>query len=195
MFITENNTLEQYTLLRKEFNETTDIYRKSILFVYLNRHCFNGLCRYSGKKGNFNVPMGRYKNPQCPIKQMTTIMPILNNFKIKNVDYKEILTDSDKGDIVYCDPPYLPLSDTSSFTSYTKEDFLAKEHIELAMLCYQASIRGATVIVSNHWTPLSEQLYTTYKAECETFEVKRVISGRDSNFKAQEVLAVFKAKK
>lgn len=101
------------------------------LFIFLNKTCFNGLYRVN-KKGSFNVPMGAYKNPMiCDEKNLRNVSHLLKNVKISCGDYKNCKNFIDTDTFVYIDPPYRPLTATSSFTSYSKCEFGDKQQIEL----------------------------------------------------------------
>ena len=103
----------------EKYAELSDIERAS-RFIYLNRTCFNGMYRVNSK-GEFNVPFGHYKNPRIiDENNLLNSSVLLKNTEIRHADFSEILKKVKKGDFVYLDPPYVPLSETSSFTSYTK---------------------------------------------------------------------------
>ena len=190
LFIPENGTKEAYQALKLEFNSSTDKYRKACLFVYLNRHCFNGLCRYNSK-GQFNTPVGTLGKASFPEKEMNEAIAVLSKFVIKCGDFRLIFDEVTEGDVVYCDPPYLPLSPSASFSAYAKGGFNLKDHEDLANCAIKASQKGVTVIISNHWTPDSERLYAN--AEINLLNVNRVISCKGDNRKpVKEVIAVFK---
>lgn len=121
---------------RKRYNELK-IYTQNLgveiasLFIFLNKTCFNGLYRVN-KKGSFNVPMGAYKNPMiCDEKNLRNVSHLLKNVKISCGDYKNCKNFIDTDTFVYIDPPYRPLTATSSFTSYSKCEFGDKQQIEL----------------------------------------------------------------
>ena len=104
--------------------------RKAALFIFLNKTCFNGLYRVN-KKGEYNVPMGAYKNPKiCDEENLKNVSLALKNVKITYADYRESKDFIDEKTFVYIDPPYRPLNITSSFTSYTENDFSDKEQME-----------------------------------------------------------------
>ena len=104
-------------------------------FIYLNRTCFNGLYRVNSQ-GQFNVPYGNYKNPRIVDENnLLNCSELLKNTEIKCADFSEILTKVKKGDFVYFDPPYVPLNETSSFTSYTKDGFDMDMQFKLREVC------------------------------------------------------------
>ena len=108
---------------------------QSALFIFLNRTCFNGLYRVN-RKNEFNVPIGSYKQPQiCNSKNLKAVSEVLQKVTILNGDYTETIKYTTKNTLFYFDPPYKPLSETSSFNSYTKYDFNDKEQIRLKVFC------------------------------------------------------------
>ena len=174
---------------RELFNTTQDVRLKSALFVYLNRHCFNGLCRYNSK-GYFNVPFGRYKLPMFPRQEMMSFYQKSHNAIFQVSDFVKTMKMAQKGDVIYCDPPYVPLSATSSFTNYTHDGFGFQEQNKLAEMAVELSSQGIPVIISNHHTPFTLNAYQ--KAKIESFDVQRFISSKvDSRGKVSELLAVF----
>lgn len=121
----------------------------SALFIYLNRTCFNGLYRVNSK-GGFNVPMGSYKNPTiCDADNLLAVSKMLQGVKIVSVDYKESGTFIDDKTFAYFDPPYRPLSVTSSFTSYALDGFNDEKQAELACFIKEMSCKGACIVASN----------------------------------------------
>lgn len=122
---------------------------KASLFIFLNKTCFNGLYRVN-KKGEFNVPMGAYKNPKiCDKENLKNVSMALKNVKIIYADYRESESFIDEKTFVYIDPPYRPLNTSSSFTSYTENDFSDKEQIELAEYINDLNKKGAKIVLSN----------------------------------------------
>lgn len=138
---------------RSRFNElilqSTDTVEKAALFIFLNKTCFNGLYRVNGK-GLYNVPMGAYKNPLiCDADNICLISGLLQNVEIKCGDYSQCADFIDKNTFVYIDPPYRPLSDTSSFNSYAKAEFGDEQQIQLGYFMELISQKGAKVVASN----------------------------------------------
>ena len=122
---------------------------KAALFIFLNKTCFNGLFRVN-KKGEFNVPIGAYKKPViCDKQNLSKIHKCLQNVIITTCDYKDCLSFIDENTFVYIDPPYRPISKTSSFTSYAEMDFTDDEQIALAKFVDRANDKGAKVVISN----------------------------------------------
>jgi len=190
-FRPETNNAEIYYKHRDDFNRTTDIRHKAALFIYLNRHCYNGLCRYN-QSGGFNSPFGRYKKPQFPETTMQAFHQKAQHATIQQSCFTKTMQEAKKGDIVYCDPPYVPLSKTANFTNYSAEGFGMDKQKELAELAKELADRGVRVVISNHDTPEIRELYKT--AKITQFDVPRFISQDANNRnKASEILAVFKA--
>ncbi len=167
---------------------------RSEMFVYLNRHCFNGLCRYNSK-GKFNVPFGRYKGPSVPHDDILLFHKQIQSVTFTAGDYTKMLAtlNPGDGDVVYLDPPYVPLSATASFTDYSNDGgFPMAKQEELAKLAEKYSAQGAVVLVSNHDTTVSRDLYKN-ASSIHAFEVTRFISaaGKSRN-KAPELIAVYK---
>ena len=124
-------------------------FEKAALFIFLNKTCFNGLFRVN-KKGLFNVPMGSYKKPViCDKDNLNEISAALKNVTITTGDYKECLGFIDDNTFVYIDPPYRPISETASFTSYAEIDFNDDEQVALGQFVGRATGRGGKVVVSN----------------------------------------------
>ncbi|TKI05003.1 adenine-specific DNA-methyltransferase [Martelella alba] len=190
LFFAESNTPQTYYSLREEFNLSADNYRRALLFLYLNRHCYNGLCRYN-LSGEFNVPFGRYKKPYFPETE-------LNWFAEKSQDavfvcehYQQTLTKAQSGSVVYCDPPYVPLSPTANFTAYHTSSFSNVEQQNLARLARQLAVKGRVpVLISNHDTLLTREWY------CDA--ILHVVKGRRTisrnilgRTKVNELLALY----
>lgn len=161
-------------------------------FIYLNRTCFNGMYRVNSK-GGFNVPFGKYNNPLiCDDVNLRKVSKALQNVEIVHQDYKAILKKAKKGDFVYFDPPYHPLNETSSFTSYTKEGFGEKEQIELRDIFLKLHKKGCLVMLSNSDAKFINKIYGELKEEGITIHkvhanrmVNSKVSGRG---KIKEVL-------
>lgn len=190
-FTSENNCEERYYYFRTQFNTTRDIRYKSALFLYLNRHCYNGLCRYNSKH-EFNTPFGRYKKPYFPTKELDAFHKAARTAQFIHNSFVDTMKKARKGDVVYCDPPYVPLSKTAYFTDYFSGGFAWKEQIELAEWAGKLARKGIPVIISNHNTDNTRALYKDAGATTELFMVRRTISCNTSNRgKVEELLAVF----
>ena len=190
LFCDKNNSSDAYYAYRLEFNKTKQgTRRRAILFLYLNRHGYNGLCRYN-LSGQYNVPFGRYIKPYFPHKEMLYFHKISQHATFVHADFKTTLLNTKSGDVVYCDPPYAPLSKTSYFTTYTNKAFGESEQIALASQAQATAKRGIPVIISNHDTPFTRELYQ--QAHMTSFPVKRSISCKGNQRMAvRELIAVF----
>lgn len=138
---------EEYNSYRINVNEVN--VKRAAEFIFLNRTCFNGLYRVN-RNGDFNVPCGKYKNPTiCDSKNLRNLSKLLRNVVFQYGDYKTSIKYIDNNTFVYFDPPYRPLSITSGFTSYTKEDFNDENQKELANYYRDLSSRKAKLMLSN----------------------------------------------
>lgn len=186
-----NNTQEEYNKIRKHFNASKNINEKSAIFLYFNKHAFNGLCRFNSK-GEFNVPFGFYESPTFPEEALNNFFIQTQQKKVifKNQGFEQTLAEANANDCIYCDPPYIPLSATSSFTSYSTNSFGKLEQQKLAKMLLDCKKNGAQCIISNSDTIESRQLYQ--EATIIELSVQRSISAAGkSRGKAKEILAVF----
>ncbi len=167
------NTAEHYYKLRQTFNECRLSKKRASLFLYLNRHGYNGLCRYN-QQGLFNVPFGSYKKPYFPAAELATLGVHLQTATLQQGDYRSVLKTAPRGSVIYCDPPYVPLSPSASFTTYSPQRFTLENQEELAALAQQAAAGGAHVFISNHDLPFTRALYR--EAEIHTLTMPRLIS-------------------
>ena len=168
------------------FSKLSNIERAS-RFIYLNRTCFNGLYRVNSQ-GQFNVPFGNYSNPRIiDENNLKNCSELLKNTEIKVADFSEILTKVQKGDFVYFDPPYVPLNDTSSFTSYTKAGFDIDMQFKLRDVCDELDSMGVKFMLSNSDTKLVNELYSNYEIK-KVFATRAVNANADGRGKITEVL-------
>ncbi|MBQ8574907.1 MAG: Dam family site-specific DNA-(adenine-N6)-methyltransferase [Clostridia bacterium] len=149
----EEHRKEYYYEKRERFNylKSTNNFdvEQAALMIFLNKTCFNGLYRVN-KKGQFNVPMGAYKNPLiCNEKNLKAVSDKLQFVSIVCGDYKKSADFIDEHTFVYFDPPYRPLNQTSGFTSYTEDDFSDEDQKELAKFVDEMDKKGARIVVSN----------------------------------------------
>ena len=131
LFTPENNNPDVYYQFRAEFNQSQDPFRRALLFLYLNRHGYNGLCRYN-LRGEFNVPFGRYKRPYFPQDELYHFAEKAQNAEFHCLSYEECMELAGVNSVVYCDPPYAPLSATANFTAYHTNSFSPAEQARLA---------------------------------------------------------------
>jgi DNA adenine methylase len=191
LFTPANNAAEAFYALREEFNTTPDRRRKAALFVYLNRHGYNGLCRYNAS-GGFNVPFGRYTGPRLPREAMRTFRRLLERCRLECADFGTVIARAGEGDLVYCDPPYVPASATANFTAYAKTGFGPEEQRRLAAACRAAQARGAWVVVSNHDTPETRTLYAGATAQRELLVARQISCDGKNRTKARELLVAYR---
>ena len=161
--------------------------QKASRFIYLNRTCFNGMYRVNSK-GEFNVPFGHYKNPRIlDENNLINCSNLLQRTEIKHADFSEILKKVKKGDFVYFDPPYVPLSETSSFTSYTKDGFDMDMQFKLRDVCDELDSMGVKFLLSNSDTKLVNELYENYNIK-KVFASRQINANADGRGKITEVL-------
>ena len=184
------NNEEQYYKIRQKFNKTSDISKRAVLFVYLNRHGYNGLCRYN-LKGGYNVPFGRYKSPYFPEKEMLAFHAKAKKAKFVLSSFESIIQSAKNGDVIYCDPPYVPLSPSANFTSYSTGGFNMDKQQQLADLANETAKKGISILISNHNTEFTRKAYA--QAQIKNFHVQRFIScNGKKRGTAGELLALFK---
>lgn len=170
----------------EEYQNWSDI-KKASRFIYLNRTCFNGMYRVNSK-GEFNVPFGHYKNPRIlDENNLINCSHLLQQTEIKQADFSEILKKVKKGDFVYFDPPYVPLSETSSFTSYTKDGFDIDMQFKLRDVCDELHSMGVKFLLSNSDTKLVNELYENYDIK-KVFASRQINANADGRGKITEVL-------
>ncbi len=189
-FEPENNTAERYYELREEFNNTKDRFHKAALFMYLNKHGYNGLCRYNAS-GKMNVPFGRRSRSYIPEKEMLNFVKRSKRAVLKCGDFEAVMRTARPGDVVYCDPPYVPLNDTSYFTSYSAGGFEHDGQVRLAAVALELAENGIPVLISNHATSLTTEIYKK-AGHRDIFPVRRHISCNGSKREyVKEILALY----
>jgi DNA adenine methylase len=193
LFTPETNNADFYYQKRKEFNLESDLFSRATLFVYLNRHGYNGLCRYNSS-GGFNVPFGRYVKPKLPVKEIQHFARRFKNAEFTNHDYRKVISEAPRRAVVYCDPPYIPISKTASFTQYASAGFGLEDQRELALTAQKyVQEKQLTVVISNHDTSLSREFYQG--AKIKSFQAKRFISQNALTRKpVKELIAIFAPK-
>lgn len=191
LFVASSNTRTSYLSLRQQFNESQDTYQRALMFLYLNRHGYNGLCRYN-LSGKFNVPFGSYKKPYFPEAELYYFAEKAQYAEFSCYSYQDVFQHLQPGQVVYCDPPYVPLSKTASFTSYARQGFTLDDQAQLALLAENAQQNGCSVLISNHDTTWTRKIY--HQAELHSIEVARSISQNGKNrSKVAEVFALYQA--
>ncbi|MCG9770642.1 Dam family site-specific DNA-(adenine-N6)-methyltransferase [Pseudoalteromonas piscicida] len=193
LFTESNNSQDRYYRIREQFNGETDPYLRSIFFLYLNRHGYNGLCRYN-MSGGYNVPFGRYKKPYFPEVEIDFLAYKLERATFIASDFEVAFNNLRRDDVVYCDPPYSPINRTSNFTAYSGAAFSDDDQIRLVQCAIKAKKEGIDTLISNHLTPFTENLYSSADYR-KLFSVQRSISqnGKRRN-KVEEILALYSKK-
>lgn len=156
---------DYYYELRAKDPKALDPIERASRLIYLNRTCFNGLYRVNSR-GGFNVPFGKYKNPQiCNEVGLRAASAALHGAAIRNDSYEHVLDTARRGDFVYFDPPYVPVSATANFTSYTAGAFSERDQRRLADAFRTLANRGCKVMLSNSDVPLIHELYADFHVD------------------------------
>ncbi|MBI9100964.1 MAG: DNA adenine methylase [Spirochaetales bacterium] len=163
----ENNRDYYYYVREMDRNEGYDkltAVERASRIIYLNRTCYNGLFRVN-KRGQFNVPFGKYKKPaivnEKVLREINSYFTA-NQIEILSGDFDDGVKSAEAGDFIYLDPPYDPLSASSSFTGYTLQGFNRDEQIRLKRLCDKLDKKGCNFLLSNSATPFIKELYADY---------------------------------
>ena len=160
-------TKEDYYKYREEYNKlklrnnlnNEEKITKTVLFIYLNKTCFNGLYR-ENRKGEFNVPFGKYKNPKIYDEyNLRTVSKALQYAVLTVADFEEAVSTAKNGDFVYFDPPYIPISPTANFTSYHQQDFTLEDQRRLAETIRRLSLKNVRILLSNAFHPTIKKIY------------------------------------
>jgi DNA adenine methylase len=174
LFDKETNNREAFLALRNEFNTTTDDWRKAAIYLYLNKHCFNGLMRFN-KEGKFNVSFGSYKAPVCPVSALNAMAMQLGKKDVSVVcgGFETLLEQLTDEDTVVLDPPYLPINATSNFVGYSGDGFSLKQHEHYVS---ELKTRSNPTVIFNHDLPLTRELYQDY--QFKIVGVKRTVNSK-----------------
>lgn len=186
----ENGRKYFYYSVREKFNSTflsaETATEKAAQFIFLNKTCFNGLYRVN-RKGQFNVPMGAYKNPTiCDDENVRNIHDALQNVTIVCGDYSLSKSFIDKDTFVYLDPPYRPISETSAFTSYNSESFDDNEQIRLAQFIDEINKLGAKIVLSNSDPKNVNEEDNFFDDLYRNYKINRVEASRAINSKGNK---------
>lgn len=176
-----------YYMIREGFNQNLETMtaEQAARFIYLNKHCFNGLYRVN-KKGEFNVPFnGKLSGRSADPDHLREVSSRLQSVDIRCGDYVDAVKDAGIGDFVFFDSPYAPLNPTS-FVDYTKEGFDYEDHVTLAALFKMLTNRGCYCMLTNHDTPLIRELYEDYKIE--VVDVRRSINRNGKDRTGKEII-------
>ena len=199
MFLKVINKLDQemwedgkkyYYSLREHYNDKLmkaeyDV-ELAALFVFINKHCFNGLYRVNGK-GLFNVPYNNSRRSSVDESVIMEVSEYLQGITIMNGDFQEISASAKKGDFIFLDSPYAPLNPTS-FESFTKEGFDIESHRRLSKFYDELTAKGCYCMLTNHNTELINELYGNKGYKIDVVSVKRMINSDASNRVGEEVI-------
>lgn len=181
---------EYYYELRQRYNDKlmrseydTEM---AALFVFINKHCFNGLYRVNGK-GLYNVPCNHSNGNSIDEDNIYLISEYLHGVDIQNGDFEAACQNARRGDFIFLDSPYAPLNPTS-FESYTKEGFTVESHRRLARLFEELTHRGCFCMLTNHNTEFINELYGNRGYRMEVVDVKRFINSDASNRTGKEII-------
>ena len=178
---------DYYYRVREYFNTElgTNTAQQAARFIYLNKHCFNGLYRVN-KKGQFNVPFnGKLSGWSADPDHLREVSTRLKDVDIRCGDYVDAVKDAGPNDFVFFDSPYAPITATS-FTDYTKEGFDYEDHVTLAALFRTLTNRGCFCMLTNHDTPLIRELYKDFRIE--VVDVRRSINRKGDGRTGKEVI-------
>ncbi|MEH4452182.1 Dam family site-specific DNA-(adenine-N6)-methyltransferase [Escherichia coli] len=190
-FFQDYNTQEGYLAVRNAFNKQVyDDLHRAAAFLFLNRHCFNGLTRYN-QAGEFNVGYGKYKTPYFPLQEMEAFLGAEGRSEFVCGDFAAVIEAAGEGDVIFCDPPYEPLPNTEGFTNYSGHDFKFEEQKRLVSLLTDAHRRGAKVLITNSGAPNIRELYQDSGFRVEPLFARRSVSCKgDTRGVAHDVMAI-----
>jgi DNA adenine methylase len=181
------NKEKSFLAMRAAFNNTATNMEKAALFIYLNKHCYNGLCRYN-RNGIFNTPYGKYKQVTFPGDKMQAFhLALHKKAVVSSADFEVMAKLAMSGDVIYCDPPYWPLTETASFTSYSAGGFTLDDQRRLAAMAEQSEAR---VVISNHDLPETRELYKNADQIVE-IQAPRRIAANGSRGSVKELVAIY----
>ncbi|EFN5106889.1 Dam family site-specific DNA-(adenine-N6)-methyltransferase [Escherichia coli] len=194
-FFQNYNNADAYLEVREAFNRGKyDQLHHAAAFLYLNRHCFNGVTRYN-QNGEFNVGYGKYKAPYFPHAEMEAFLAddVLKNTSFVSGDFAGVIEAAGEGDVIFCDPPYEPLPDTEGFTSYSGNSFRFDEQKRLVSLLVEAHQRGAKVVITNSGAPNIRELYEGNGFKVHHMAARRSVSCKASTrVVANDIIAIMK---
>jgi DNA adenine methylase len=175
----EHHQKDYYYHIRAQTVAELSPVERAARLIYLNKTCYNGLYRVN-RAGQFNVPIGRYKNPTIfDAATLQSASHALHGVEIVHADFRELRHWAQAGDFIYFDPPYAPLTKTASFTSYTAVTFGEREQQELAAVFHELDRRGCRLMLSNSWTPAILSLYQK-NFHCLEVKASRAINSKAS---------------
>ncbi|EMJ3208478.1 Dam family site-specific DNA-(adenine-N6)-methyltransferase [Salmonella enterica] len=172
----EGNNPEYFDDIKVRLNrrDMTQMERAAA-FIYLNRHCYNGLMRYN-RQGEFNVGFGKYRQPYFPLAELEAFSAVASRCTFAVADCNDTVALAGEGDVVFCDPPYEPMPGKSGFTNYSGQSFRFDDQVRLAQSLKAAHQRGASVVITNSGAPAIRELYTSMGFDVRPLRARRSIS-------------------
>ena len=171
-----------------EFKTWSDV-EKASRIIYLNRCCYNGLYRVNSK-GYFNAPFGKYKNPKiCNEENLKLVHKVLKDVKLMNTSFELCLNYAKKDDFIYFDPPYVPISESANFTSYTKSSFKKEDQIKLFNVFKELDQKGCKLLLSNSYNEFILKLYKNYQINI-VYAKRAINSNPDKRGEIKEILII-----
>jgi DNA adenine methylase len=176
----------EYYMHRREYNSLEESYRRAALFIYLNKTCFNGIWRVS-REGQFNVPWGAKEKAGFPTPaELRRASVLLSGASLLHGDFEAVVTSAQSGDIVYFDPPYLPLSATAFFRHYTRQRFSLEDHERVAIVARDLAERGVEVLITEGDCHEVRKWYRDF--EIIELSVRRYVSSGPHREEARELV-------
>lgn len=177
---------EEYYGFRTEFNGSSDSFRRAALFIYLNKTCFNGIWRVS-REGKFNVPYGAKQKAGFPTRAgLLRCSTDLAHARLEQGDFESTIASARRGDFLYLDPPYLPLSPTAFFRHYTAHRFTVEDHERTALVAAQLASEGVSVMVTEGDNELIRKWYRDFVVR--EVDVRRSVSCGSKRHNARELI-------
>lgn len=191
-FVPQNNTKERYLMFRDTFNQTQCRHTRAALFLFLNRHGYNGLCRFN-RSGGYNVPFGAHTKPYFPETELKIFCEKMASCKLTRWSFEKVMAQAPAGSVVYCDPPYWSgQAQRTCFSQYAPEHFGWEKQEHLAECARHAASRGVCVMISNHDVAAVRRLYQG--AAFGTVRVTRPVAANPQKRGAvKELIALFAA--
>lgn len=181
-----------YYDLRDEFNNSYPIptERRAALFIYFNKHGFNGMVRYNSH-GKFNIPVGKSNTIHFPHDEIKDFRKNLGNAEFTCLDFSKSFEMAERGSVIYCDPPYVPASVTLSDIKYTADGFSREDQERLVYEAEKASNKGCKVIISNHDTPVTRDLYKNASEIIEVSAFRSISRNGGDRGPVKELIAIY----
>ncbi|HBL7241992.1 TPA: DNA adenine methylase [Serratia marcescens] len=188
------NTAEGFAAVRQQFNIeklSMPLVARAAHFIFINRHCFNGLMRYN-LAGAINTSYGKYKSPYLPVDEIKACHSVSTRCKFSHQNFQSTIAQAGAGDVVFCDPPYEPLPGKEGFTTYSSGGFSFADQEALMNHLAAAHQRGAAVIITNSRAPNVIELYVKHGMTIHQLDAPRSLSCKgDTRKNAADLIATF----